>query len=111
MSKIWIELSKATGIGSLTFKNKTYQCGGDPEFDYPDDSTIFGDKHREKYSSEYDCYMYFAVLWDGTSGTYFHLADDLSGSHGCIHLLNDDAQSFYNDVGKGERIRILFKWI
>lgn len=110
MSKINIELDSCTGIGSLTFNGKTYSCGGDPEYDYPEDSTIFGDKYPKKYSSEYGVYMHYAVLWDGTSGTYFHLADELTGSAGCIHLLDGDAQSFYNDISK-KRIRIIFNWI
>ena len=52
--------------------------------------------------------MYYAVLWDGTYGTYFHQASQLSGSAGCIHLLPGDAEDFYDDV-KG-KTRVVFEW-
>ena len=40
--------------------------------------------------------MYCAVLWDGTTGTYFHEWETIEGSAGCIHLLEGDDEDFYN---------------
>ena len=91
--RIYLELSDEDGIGTLTLGNKTYDCGGDPDFDYPSDSTIRGkDKEYCHHSREYDVDMYYAVLWDGTAGTYFHEWETLEGSAGCIHLLEGDAE-------------------
>ena len=44
MPKISLKLSQTNGIGTLTFNGIEYDCGGDPEFDYPEDSTISGEK-------------------------------------------------------------------
>ena len=108
--KLRLSLDKESGIGTLSFKGREYDCGGDPSFNYPYDSTIFGKKEPSHHSGEYDVEMKWAVLWDGTCGTYFHEADELTGSAGCIHLLEGDAKSFYDDIVVGERVRIIFKW-
>lgn len=108
MPKITLKLSKEDGIGTLSFNGKEYECGGNTSFDYPFDSTISGYKEYCHHSGEYDVDMYYAVLWDGTYGTYFHEASSLYGSAGCIHLLEGDAESFYNDVSG--RTRVVFEW-
>lgn len=108
MPRINLKLSSEDGIGTLSFNGEEYECGGNPDFDYPNDSTISGYKEYCHHSREYDVDMYYAVLWDGTYGTYFHEADSLSGSAGCIHLLEGDAKSFYDDItGK---TRVVFEW-
>ena len=108
MPRIYLKLNQDDGIGTLSFNGTEYECGGDPDFDYPSDSTISGYKEFCHHSREYDVDMYYAVLWDGTYGTYFHQASELSGSAGCIHLLEGDAESFYNDVNG--KARVLFEW-
>ncbi len=105
-----LSLDKESGIGTLSFKKRIYDCGGNPSFDYPDDSTIYGKKEPSHHSQEYDVEMKWAVLWDGTTGIYFHEADELTGSAGCIHLLEGDAEKFYDAIIEGERVRIIFKW-
>ena len=109
MPNIYINLNRYNGIGTLKYGNKIYDCWWDPDYNYPEDSTLDGRKEKVHHSREYDVDMYWAVLWDGTDGIYFHEADSLSGSAGCIHLLEGDAEDFYYSV-KG-RPRILFKWI
>ena len=109
MPNIYIYLNSNTGIGTLKYCKKTYDCGVDPDYNYPEDSTLDGRKEKKHHSNEYDVDMPWAVLWDGTDGIYFHEADSLSGSAGCIHLLEGDAEDFYNSV-QG-RPRILFKWV
>ena len=108
MPKITLKLSSENGIGTLSFNGTVYNCGGDPDFNYPEDSTISGHKEYCHHSREYDVDMYYAVLWDGTAGTYFHEADSLSGSAGCIHLLEGDAKNFYDDIT--EKTRVVFEW-
>ena len=44
MSRINLQLSSNDGIGTLSFNGAEYECGGDPDFDYPEDSTISGYK-------------------------------------------------------------------
>ena len=93
MPKIYLSLSKEDGLGTLTLGENSYDCGGNPDFDYPFDSTINGkDKEYRHHSNEFDVDMYYAVLWDGTTGTYFHKWESLEGSAGCIHLLEGDAE-------------------
>jgi lipoprotein-anchoring transpeptidase ErfK/SrfK len=52
--------------------------------------------------------MKSSILWIGQSGVYFHSDPKLSGSHGCILLLDADARKFYDWV-EG-RTRIVFQW-
>ena len=54
--------------------------------------------------------MYYAVLWDGTTGTYFHEWETYQGSAGCTHLLEGDDEDFYNSIKEDTKYRILFKW-
>ena len=42
MPKIKLQLSQKDGIGVLIFNENEYDCGGDSDFDYPEDSTISG---------------------------------------------------------------------
>ena len=112
--KITLKLSKSTGLGTLTFKNKTYNCGGLSTFNYPSDTTIDGYKEETHISKEFvndrgePSVMPYSVLWIGQKGVYFHEYPTLEGSHGCIHLLSGDAKNFYDDVtGKA---RVLFSW-
>ena len=70
------------------------------------DSTISEYKEYCYHNKEYDVDIYYSVLWDGTYRIYFHKASRLSGSAGCIHLLEGDAESFYNDVDS--RTRVIF---
>ena len=72
MPRITLQLSQEDGIGTLHFNGEEYECGGNSSFDYPEDSTISGYKEYCHYSRENDFVMHYAVLWDGTYGTYFH---------------------------------------
>ena len=108
MPRITLQLSQEDGIGTLHFNGEEYECGGNSSFDYPEDSTISGYKEYCHYSRENDFVMHYAVLWDGTYGTYFHEADSLYGSAGCIHLLEGDAKSFYDDING--KARVIFEW-
>jgi len=110
MAKITIKLSKDTGLGTLEFNGKVYNCGGKKGFNYPADSTIDGYKEKCHYSREYNNVpMNYSVLWIGQRGVYIHEWACLEYSSGCIHLLKGDAKEFYDSItGK---TRILFEWV
>jgi hypothetical protein len=116
MPRVNLKLSRTTGLGTLEcVGGKTYNCGGKAGFAYPADTTIgTKDKKGDVYSSEYTdgrgnrSLMKWSVLWIGQRGVYFHGYGTLEDSHGCIHLSNDDAQSFYNWVK--DNTRIVFSW-
>ena len=110
--RINIKLDRNTGLGTLEcIGGKTFQCGGMPGFGYPADSTIqASDKKGTVYSQEFsNAEMPYSVLWIGQRGVYIHQWPNLDLSHGCIHLLNGDAKSFYNwYIGPA---RIVFSWV
>ena len=62
MPNIYIYLNSNTGIGILKYGKKTYNCGGIPDYNYPEDSTLDGRKEKNHHSKEYDVDMPWAVL-------------------------------------------------
>jgi lipoprotein-anchoring transpeptidase ErfK/SrfK len=116
MQRVNMKLSAKTGLGTLEcVGGSTYECGGKTGFAYPADSTIgSSDKKGDVYTPEYvnengrPALMQWSVLWIGQRGVYIHSYGELTGSHGCIHLLDDDAESFYNWVK--DKTRIVFTW-
>jgi lipoprotein-anchoring transpeptidase ErfK/SrfK len=116
MPRVNLKLDRTTGLGTLEcVGGSTLKCGGQPGFAYPADTTIQAtDKKGDVYSREYvnaagqPALMKYSILWIGQRGVYFHSYPTLSGSHGCIHLLEDDAITFYNWVTG--RTRIVFQW-
>jgi lipoprotein-anchoring transpeptidase ErfK/SrfK len=109
--RINIKLSKKTGIGTLEcVGGEIFQCGGMVGFPYPADSTITTtDKKGTVYSREFsNAEMPWAILWIGQRGVYIHEWPNLELSHGCIHLLGEDAAAFYEWVE--ETTRIVFTW-
>ena len=108
MGKITLKLNKNTGLGTLEYNGKTYNCGGKVGFNYPTDTTLSGYKEECHHSREYDCDMNYAVLWIGQKGVYIHEWSCLEYSSGCIHLLEGDAKEFYDSItGK---TRLVFSW-
>ena len=105
-------LDSQTGLGTLACSGLgTFECGGRPGFgydSYPDTTLSPSLKYRTRHSQEYNVDMQWAVLWIGQRGVYIHAWPNLSGSAGCIHLNEDDAETFFNWVD--QPTRLLFSW-
>jgi lipoprotein-anchoring transpeptidase ErfK/SrfK len=112
VKRINILLSRDTGIGTLQcVGGASYNCGGMVNFPYPEDSTInVSDKKGTVYSQEFNgAEMPYSILWIGQRGVYIHQWPNLELSHGCIHLVGQDAISVYNWVN--DKTRIVFNWV
>ncbi len=112
------------GLGTLEFGGRSVLCGGKPDYKYPRDLTInTSDKEishtsrlgvtpstQERYRSrDGRAVMPFSLRLDGTNGIFIHEWPVLPGSHGCIHLLPDDAEAVYNWVQGRTRVLITQK--
>eukprot|EP01083_Nonionella_stella_P164238 543008_1 len=96
-----------SGHGTLSYNGKTVAIFGDTTFTYMSDVTLRpGNAYVEKWSSEYNVPMYYAVgpiHWQ--RGAYIH-SGSLSYSVGCPHLSWSDAVDFYNYVKSGPSVRL-----
>jgi lipoprotein-anchoring transpeptidase ErfK/SrfK len=116
MPRVNLKLNRKTGLGTLEcVGGSTYKVGGMPGFAYPSDTTIkASDKKGDITSDDFvnergePSLMKSAVLWIGQRGVYFHAYPTLDGSHGCIHLSETDAKSFYDWITGSTRI--VFEW-
>ena len=104
----------ADGTGTLSYAGKVVPCLGKAGFNYKKDITNSGkegsEKFKEKYSNEWQAWMYWAVLIDGERGVYIHEGATSGTSAGCIHVAAPNAEDFYNWVNQPTRITISFPW-
>lgn len=104
----------ADGTGTLSYSNQTVPCLGKVNFPYKADTTNQGvegtDKFKQKYSNEFQAWMYWAVLIDGGRGVYIHEGATTGTSAGCIHLAATTAEDFYRWVDRPTRITISVPW-
>ena len=110
--RVNLKLKRSTGLGTMEcVDHATFNCGGKVGTAYPADSTIdpmgTGGKNAN-YVNGGGISMPYSVLWIGQRGIYFHEWKTLPGIAGCIHLLHDDAVSFYNWAD--QKIRVVFEW-
>jgi len=107
---------RANGEGTISFNGNSYPCLGNPTIKYPTDLTITtADKFPQKYSTEYQVMMYFAILIWGQRGIYIHWGDDTLATNdgpsaGCIHVEKPQIETLYNWITLNTRIQISYPW-
>jgi hypothetical protein len=106
----------ANGEGTLAYNNLNRPCLGRTNLAYVRDLTVnLADKYRRRFSNEFQVWMDYAVLIDGTRGIYIHegpatIATNGGESAGCIHLAAPHAAEFFHWITGRTRIEIDYPW-
>ena len=103
---------KCPGMGEI-------KCVGNYNEHYPkneftihpqDRNTMFPQYRSRTYESGVEgvgCLMEYSIKLDGTHGIFIHAWINLEGqSHGCIHLLRNDAKKLFNIIKNHKRVRV-----
>ncbi|MDN5684594.1 L,D-transpeptidase [Corynebacterium glyciniphilum] len=100
------------GAGTIT-RGPVPASTGRAGYETPAGTTKVTRKDADWWSSAYDAPMPFSVFFSaGTSypndiGIAFHEGDPGVLSHGCIHLLHDDAVAFFNTLQVGDVVDVV----
>ena len=83
-------------------------------YETPAGTTQVTRKVIDEWSDEYDAPMPYSVYFSaGTSypgdiGVAFHEGDPGVMSHGCVHLLHDDAVAFFGALEPGDIVDVVY---
>ncbi len=117
MSKIITITFKESGEGELRASGLgTFPCLGKPGFPYKPEVMIGpNDKFRNKWSSQYEVNMPWAILVHWERGAFIHempatLASNGGPTAGCIHLDKGNAEKVWHWATGRVRVQIQTPW-
>lgn len=100
------------GAGNIT-RGPVPVSTGRAGYETPVGTTQVTRKHADWWSTPYDAPMPFSVFFSagaaypGDIGIAFHEGDPNVPSHGCIHLLHDDAVAFFDYLQPGDVVDVV----
>ncbi|MDN5581804.1 MAG: L,D-transpeptidase [Corynebacterium sp.] len=100
------------GAGTVT-RGPVAASTGRAGFETPVGTTQVTRKDANWWSTAYDAPMPFSVFFSagstypGDIGIAFHEGDPGVLSHGCVHLLHDDAVAFFNSLQVGDVVDVV----